>query len=95
MVKTVGIVSLSSGLMGEGFMRRTLETGIGRLRDYGLTVKFLPHALKGDEYVRTHPEKRAADLLQAFRDSEIDMILCAFGGVDTALYPALWGGGVD
>ena len=83
MVRTVGIVSLSSGLIGEDCMKRALKTGIGRLRDYGLTVKFLPHALKGERYVGTHPEDRAADLLRAFRDPEIDMILCAFGGDDT------------
>ena len=43
----------------------------------------MPHARKGLEYVREHPEKRAEDLLQAFRDPEIDMILCAIGGDDT------------
>jgi muramoyltetrapeptide carboxypeptidase LdcA involved in peptidoglycan recycling len=43
----------------------------------------MPHALKGLEYVKAHPEKRAEDLLQAFRDPEIDMILCAIGGDDT------------
>ena len=30
-----------------------------------------------------HPEWRAEDLLQAFRDPEIDLILCAIGGDDT------------
>ena len=35
------------------------------------------------DYVKNHPEKRAEDLLQAFRDPEIDMILCAIGGDDT------------
>ena len=43
----------------------------------------MPHAMKGLEYVRNHPEKRAEDLLEAFRDPEIDMILCAIGGDDT------------
>ena len=43
----------------------------------------MPHALKGLEYVKAHPEKRAEDLLEAFRDPEIDMILCAIGGDDT------------
>ena len=33
--------------------------------------------------VKAHPEKRAEDLLAAFRDPEIDMILCAIGGDDT------------
>jgi muramoyltetrapeptide carboxypeptidase LdcA involved in peptidoglycan recycling len=33
--------------------------------------------------VKAHPEKRAEDLLQAFREPEIDMILCAIGGDDS------------
>ena len=83
MIKTVGIVSLSSGIIGENFIRFETEIGLRRLREYGLTVKFLPNARKGLDYIRNHPEKRAEDLLQAFRDPEIDMILCASGGDDT------------
>ena len=60
-----------------------LEIGLRRLREYGLKVKFMPNALRGIDYIREHPEKRAEDLLQAFRDPEIDMILCANGGDDT------------
>ncbi len=82
-IRTVGIVSLSSGILGEASVRHEAELGLKRLRDYGLEVKFLPHALKGLEYVRDHPEKRAEDLLRAFRDPELDMILCAIGGDDT------------
>ena len=43
----------------------------------------MPNARKGLDYIKEHPEKRAEDLLQAFRDPEIDMILCATGGDDT------------
>ena len=83
MIKTVGIVSLSSGILGEPFIRFEADLGVRRLKDYGLQVKFMPHALMGLDYIRDHPEKRAEDLLQAFRDPEIDMILCAIGGDDT------------
>ena len=82
-VKNVAIVSLSSGILGESFVRFEVEIGLRRLKEYGLNVKFMPHALKGLEYVKAHPEKRAEDLLEAFRDPEIDMILCAIGGDDT------------
>ena len=82
MIKTVGIVSLSSGIIGEEFIQFEVEIGLRRLREYGLKVKFMPNALKGIDYIREHPEKRAEDLLQAFRDPEIDMILCAIGGGD-------------
>ena len=83
MIKTVGIVSLSSGIIGEEFIQFEVEIGLRRLREYGLKVKFMPNALRGIDYIREHPEKRAEDLLQAFRDPEIDMILCAIGGDDT------------
>ena len=83
MIKMVGIVSLSSGIIGEEFIQFEVEIGLRRLREYGLKVKFMPNALKGIDYIRKHPEKRAEDLLQAFRDPEIDMILCAIGGDDT------------
>lgn len=83
MIKTVGIVSLSSGIIGESFIRFETDIGVRRLKEYGLNVKFMPHALMGLDYIKTHPEKRAEDLLQAFRDPDIDMILCAIGGDDT------------
>lgn len=83
MVKTVGIVSLSSGILGESFVKHELDLGLSRLQSYGIKVKFMDNALKGTRYIKEHPEKRAADLLQAFRDPEIDMILCAIGGDDT------------
>lgn len=83
MIKTIAIVSLSSGILGEDLVRHELDIGTERLRRWGLKVKFMPHALKGLDYVQKHPEARAADLLQAFRDPEADMILCAIGGDDT------------
>ena len=82
-IKNIAIVSLSSGTLGEDFVKHELEIGLKRPKDYGLTVRFMPHALKGMEYIKNHPEDRAADLLQAFRDPEIDMNLCAIGGDDT------------
>ena len=83
MIRTVSIVSLSSGIIGEPAVSFEVERGLRRLQEYGLQVKFMPHACKGLEYVRDHPEKRAEDLLEAFRDPEVDMILCAIGGDDT------------
>ncbi len=83
MVKNIAIVSLSSGILGEPFIKWELDLGLKRLADYGLNVKFMPHALKGFDYVKAHPEKRAEDLIAAFADDNIDMILCAIGGDDT------------
>lgn len=82
-IKTVAVVSLSSGVIGEPFVKHEVDIGIRRLESYGLSVRFMPHALKGIDFVKAHPEKRAEDLLAAYRDPEVDMILCAIGGDDT------------
>lgn len=83
MVKTVCIVSLSRGIIGEQRVRHELEIGVRRLKEYGLNVTFGAHALSGLDYLDAHPEARAADLLAAFSDPEVDLILCAIGGNDT------------
>ena len=83
MVKTIGIVSLSSGILGERFVEHEAKLGMQRLESYGIKIRFLPHALDGLDALWEHPEHRAADLLSAFADPEIDMILCAIGGDDT------------
>lgn len=82
-IKNVAIVSLSSGLLGEEFIQFETEIGFKRLKDLGLNVKCMSNALKGIKYLEEHPEKRAEDLIEAFRDPEIDMILTAIGGDDT------------
>ena len=83
MVKTVEIVSLSSGTIGEPFVAHEVKIGIERLKSMGLQVKFSSHALKGIDYIKAHPEDRASDLIEAYSDPEVDMILCAIGGDDT------------
>lgn len=82
-VKKIGIVSLSSGILGEDFIKHEFEIGMKRLSNYGIEVVFFPNALKGIDFIKNHPECRSSDLLQAFKDDSIDMILCAIGGEDT------------
>ena len=94
MIKNVAIVSLSSGIIGEDFIRHEVEIGVKRLEKFGMNVRFMPHAMKGIEYVKNHPKDRAADLLYALKDPEVEMILCAIGGDDTyRLLPYLFGHG--
>ena len=94
MIKNVAIVSLSSGIIGEDFVRHEVEIGVKRLENFGMNVRFMPHAMKGIEYVKNHPKDRAADLLYALKDPEVEMILCAIGGDDTyRLLPYLFGHG--
>lgn len=82
-IKKIGIVSLSSGVLGETFVAHELKIGINRLQAMGIEVVFLPNALKGIEFLRNNPANRAQDLLDAFKDDAIDMIVCAIGGEDT------------
>ncbi|MDY5056422.1 MAG: LD-carboxypeptidase, partial [Bullifex sp.] len=83
MVRKIEIVSLSRGILGEAFVRHELELGLKRLEEMGVEVVFSPNALKGLDYISAHPEARADDLISAFQDDSVDMILCAIGGDDT------------
>lgn len=79
----VAIVSLSSGLLGEDFMKHQVELGVKRLKEFGLEPVFMTNSLKGIEYIKNHPEARAKDLKDAFCDETIKGIICAIGGDDT------------
>lgn len=82
-VRKIGIVSLSSGVLGEDFVAHEVKIGIERLKEYGIEVEFLPNSKKGIEFIKNSPEARAKDLIKAFKDDSIDMILCVIGGDDT------------
>lgn len=81
---TVAIVSLSAGTLGEPWAIHKLYIAKERLeRDFGLHVTVMPNALKGRDYLYEHPEARAADLMDAFKDKEIKAVFNAIGGDDT------------
>lgn len=80
----VAVVSLSSGILGEPKFIHKYRIAKERLeRDYGLRVCAMPNALRGQDYLYRHPEARAQDLMDAFRDPEIRAVICAIGGDDT------------
>ena len=79
----IAIVSLSRGLLGMPFCKHELDIGLRRLREYGLEPIIMPNSLKDLKYLEEHPEKRAADLKQAFMDKDIKAIIAAIGGNDT------------
>lgn len=81
--RKIGVVSLSSGILGEDFVSHEVKIGIERLKKYGIEVEFLPNSTKGIEFLKNNPKARAKDLIEAFKDDSIDMILCAIGGDDT------------
>ena len=67
-VRKIGIVSLSSGVLGEDFVLHEVKIGIERLKEYGIEVEFLPNSKKGIEFIKNSPEARAKDLIKAFKD---------------------------
>lgn len=80
----VAIVSLSKGLLGEEKFIHKYYLAKERLeRDFGLEAVAMPNALKGVAYLYSHPEARARDLMDAFRDPSIKAVFCAIGGDDT------------
>ena len=80
----VAIVSLSNGLLGEKEFLHKYELGKKRLEEkFGLEVITMENTLKGIEYIYNHPEKRAEDLMNAFKDKSIKAIICSIGGDDT------------
>lgn len=80
----VAIVSLSSGMLGEKEFLHKYDLGKKRLGEkFGLEVVTMSNTLKGIEYIYEHPEKRAEDLMEAFKDKTIKAIICAIGGDDT------------
>lgn len=80
----VAIVSLSRGMLGEKMFFHKYELAKKRLEeDYGLEVIPMPNALKGIGYLYEHPEARAQDFMEAFRNPEIKAVFNAIGGDDT------------
>lgn len=78
----VAIVSLSSGIAGDTLFYHRYELGKKRLEDnFGLNVITMPNALLGSEELYLHPELRAKDLMDAFKDKEIKAIFCNLGGL--------------
>lgn len=80
----IAIVSLSSGMLGDPNFIHKYYIAKERLeKEFGLEVVVMKNAMKGFEYIYNHPEKRAEDLMEAFKDESIKAIICAIGGDDT------------
>lgn len=80
----VAIVSLSWGGLGDPNLIHKYDIAKKRLEtDFGLQVITMPNALKGSDFVYEHPELRAKDLMDAFKDDSIKAIITAIGGDDS------------
>lgn len=77
----VATVSLSWGGAGDEEILWRYYQGKKRMEEvFGLEVIEMPHTLKGSEYVYNHPEERAKDLMDAFKDDSIKGIISCIGG---------------
>ena len=56
----VAIVSLSSGIHGMPYCKHELKIKLKRLKEMELVHVIMPNALKGVDYIKDHPEERAA-----------------------------------
>lgn len=80
----VATVSLSWGGAGDPDILWRYEQGKERLENvFGLEVVEMNTTLKGTEYVYNHPEERAKDLMNAFKDPDIKAILACIGGIES------------
>lgn len=79
---TVAVVSSSRG--GPWAVPARYEIWVQQLEsEFGLHVKAMPHALADPQRVYEHPELRAQDLMDAFRDPNIKWIISSIGGDDS------------
>lgn len=79
----VAVVSLSSGILGEPFIKHELDLGVKRFGDFELEPVFMKNSLSGIDNLKNNPNLRADDLKQAFSDSNIKGIVSAIGGNDS------------
>lgn len=80
----VATVSLSWGGAGDEEILWRYYQGKQRLEEeFGLEVVEMPHTLKGSEFTYNHPELRAKDLMDAFKEPTIKAIISCIGGNDS------------
>ncbi len=79
----VATVSLSWGGAGDDDLLWRYNLGKRRLEELGLEVVEMENTLKGSEYIYNNPEKRAEDLMKAFKDSSVKAIFSNIGGEDS------------
>lgn len=76
---TLGIVSPSSPIKPD-----LLEKGLALLHSREFKTKVFPHALDHTHMLAGLDKDRAADLMEAFQDPEVDAVYCSRGGYGCA-----------
>lgn len=76
----IAVVSLSAGVAGESFVSHEIKLANERISRLGYKLVFMDNAMKGLQFLANNPKAKADDLLQAFCDKDVEMIICAIGG---------------
>lgn len=76
---TLGLISPSSAIKAE-----SLEPGLAYLEAHGYRIKRFPSLYAKHHELAGTDEARAADLIAAFEDPEVDAVLCSRGGYGCA-----------
>ncbi len=77
----IATVSLSWGGAGDRDILWRYEQGKERLeKEFGFEVVEMENTLKGSDYIYNNPQKRAEDLMSAFKDKSIKGIFSCIGG---------------
>lgn len=79
----IAVICLSRGILGDIGCVHQVDIGVRRLNAMGLDVRFTRHAIRGSDFIMSHPEARASDLKEAFLDDSISGIITDIGGFDT------------
>ena len=67
-----------------------MEKGLDLVRARGYKFKLMPHVLDSQAHLAGSDKDRAADLMAAFQDPEVDAVFCSRGGYGCArLFPYL------
>ena len=78
---TVATISLSWGGAGDPDLLWRYRAGKKRIEEqFGLRVIETEHALSGSDFLYRHPELRARDLMDAFRNPSVKAIFSMIGG---------------
>lgn len=80
---TIATISPAWGCAGDPDIRWKYELGVQRLKELGLQVIAAPNSLKGEAFLKEHPEARAEDVMWAFEKSQVKAILANIGGNDS------------
>lgn len=81
---TIALISISGGRAGDKDMLYRYQIGKERLEElWGVRAITTPNALAGSNFLYEHPEARAADLMWAMQNKEVNGIICMMGGDDS------------